>query len=103
MIEPLSTLHGHVSLEHEAHEWAEDIKLLGYAEDWDGIERPGLAVAIAENLPSNEAPATKAWDMPWEMAVAIAGERDPVGYWFFGPSTYVIAMRAQLRAAARSN
>jgi hypothetical protein len=94
---------GRMSLEYEAHEWAEDVKLMGYADDFDGSDRPGLPAAIAENLPSNETPAEKRWDLPWEIAVAIAGDSDPPAYWFFGPSAYVAHEGVLKRAKAGSN
>ena len=102
MIVPSSWLRGSCeSIEHEAHEWAEDIKLLGYMDDYDGSDRPGLPAAIAEDLPSNETPVQRRWDMPWEMAEQIAPECP--AYWFFGPSTYVLAERAANRGAAPRN
>jgi hypothetical protein len=77
------------SLEVLAHEWAQNVKILGYEEDWDGSDRPGLPAAIAEGLPSNETPATKTWDMSWEMAECIAGPGESITRWCIGPSAYL--------------
>ena len=68
------------SLELLAHEWAEDVQAMGWAEDWDGSDRPGLPVVIAEDLPSNELPVGRAWDVPWPVAETLATllHRSPV-------------------------
>jgi len=102
MILPPSMIWGDWSLEQDVAEWVDGMRHLGYQEDWNGEDRPGLAAAVCEALPSNEAPATTAWDVS-DIAIIEAMMRllgGSFAYWFFGPSDY---MHVHGRAAAGRN
>ena len=97
MIEPLHLLYGG-SLEGDVAQWADDMLEMGWAEDYDGSDRPGLAVAICEDLPSSEYPTGRAWDPEEWVVRAFLADGRPLGFHFFGPSTW-----KQLMAGARGS
>jgi len=88
VIEPLHLLYGG-SLEGDVARWVDEMLDMGWTEDYDGSDRPGLAVAICEDLPSSEYPFGRAWD-PEEWVVRVWAGQDgrPLGFHFFGPSTW---------------
>lgn len=100
MIAPPGTLSGQ-SLEVDVAEWVDAIRHLGYVDDYDGSDRPGLPVAVAENLPSNETPTGQRWDLPWSWCEQMAP--DSPMYWFVGPRPYRAGERAATRAKAPGN